>query len=136
MRATPVHESARSGLRLFGMAAAALVLLAGAGCAGTSYRRQRAEDERLARSATESVRRLPGIGRRIEARAHGGVVTLLGEAESAAQSRLAQQAVEGLGGVARVNNLILVADSPAAAIAAPAEADSVLAARKPSAPAP
>jgi hypothetical protein len=136
MRATRFQPSPWSGFRLRGIAAGLLVLLAGTACASTSYQRQRAEDERLAREVTESLRqRLPVLGRRVEARAHGGVVTLLGEA-SAAHSRLAQEAVEGLAGVARVNNLILVADSPAAAVAAAAEADSVLAARAQPAPAP
>ena len=116
---------------------ALLLLLAGAACASPAYHRLRAADEQLSRKVNASLReQLRGTCPGVEARAYRGVITLLGQAQTPAQRGIAQQAVEGLPGVERVNNLILVADLSAAANAAPAEADSVVAARVQPAPAP
>ena len=116
---------------------ALLVLLASAACASPAYHRLRVADEQLSRNANASLReRLPATCRGVEARAYRGVVTLLGHAETREQHGLAERAVEGLPGVDRVNNLILLADFSAAAMSAPAEADSVAAARVQPAPAP
>lgn len=114
-----------------------MVLLAGASCASPAYHRLRVADEQLSRKATASLRdRLPATCRGVEARAYRGVITLLGQTETPEQRGLAQQAVESLPGVDRINNLILLADFSAAAVTAPAEADSVAAARVQPAPAP
>lgn len=116
---------------------ALVLIMAGASCASPAYHRLRAADEQLSGKANASLReQLPDTGRGLEARAFRGVVTLLGQAQTPALRELAQQAVESLPGVDRVNNLILVEDLSAAAIAPPAEADSVVAARAQPAPAP
>ena len=137
MGATTNNRIVRPGSRPRVTGWALLVVVAGASCASPSYHRLRAADEQLSRKANASLReQLPGTGRGVEARAYRGVVTLLGDAQTPAQRGLAQQVVEGLPGVDRVNNLILVADFSAAAMPAPAEADSVAAARAQPAPAP
>ena len=106
---------------------ALLVILAGASCASPAYHRLLVADEQLSRKANASLReRLPASCRGVEARAYRGVVTLLGQAQTPAQRELAQQAVEGLTGVDRVNNLILVADLSVAALAAPLEDENKL----------
>ena len=136
MGATTSNQILRPGPRPRVTGLALLLILAGASCASPAYYRLRAADEQLSGKANASLREQPGIGRGVEARAFRGVLTLLGQAQTSAQRELAQQAVEGLPGVDRVNNLILIADFSEAAIAAPAEADSVVAARVQPAPAP
>lgn len=137
MGATTINRILRPGPRLSVTGWALLVIVGGVSCASPAYHRLRAADEQLSRKANASLReQLPGTCRGVEARAYRGVVTLLGDAQTPAQRGLAQKAVESLPGVERVNNLILVADFSAAAMPAPAEADSVAAARVQPAPAP
>ena len=137
MGANTINRILRPGPRSRIRGWALLLILAGVSCASPTYHRLRLADEQLSQKANASLReRLPAGCRGVEARAYRGVVTLLGPALTPAQRELAQQAVEGVPGVERVNNLILVADFPAAAMAAPAEVDSVAAARVQPAPAP
>lgn len=136
MEATTSNRILREGPRPRVTGLALLLLLTGVSCASPAYYRLRRADEQLSRTANASLReRLPADCRGVEARAYRGVLTLLGQA-TPEQRGLAEQAVEGLPGVDRINNLILVADSSAAAMAAPAEADSIAAARVQPAPAP
>lgn len=110
--------------------AAVLAGLAAAGCAGSAYARLRHADEGLSHAANRSLRAQGFPARRVEARAYRGVIALMGRVASPEEFARAERAVEGLPGVRRVNNLILIDESsPRTAESAAAKGTPLVAAR-------
>jgi osmotically-inducible protein OsmY len=101
-------------------AAIGVAILGAGGCGSSDYARRREADSSLTAQVGERLAADPAlIDANVAARTHSGVVALVGEAPND-QARLEAERVAGaVPGVARVDNLILVAkgDSKAAASA-------------------
>lgn len=87
-----------------------IVILGAAGCGSSDYARRRDADQRLSARVGERLAADPALSAaNLAARSHSGVVALLGEAPSE-QARVEAERIAGaVPGVARVDNLILVA---------------------------
>ena len=103
-------------------AAIAIAVLGAAGCGSSAYARRTNADRALSAQIGERLAADPALSAaNVAARSHSGVVALVGEAPND-EARLEAERVAGaVPGVARVDNLILVAkgDSRAAGSAPP-----------------
>ncbi|HEX9149414.1 MAG TPA: BON domain-containing protein [Thermoanaerobaculia bacterium] len=103
-------------------AAIAIAVLGAAGCGSSEYARRTDADRTLSAQVGERLAADPALSAaNVAARSHSGVVALVGEAPND-EARLEAERVAGaVPGVARVDNLILVAkgDSRAAGSAPP-----------------
>ena len=101
-------------------AAIGVAILGAGGCGSSDYARRRVADQSLSAQVGQRLAADPAlVDANVAARSHSGVVALVGEAPND-QARLEAERVAGaVPGVARVDNLILVAkgDSKAAASA-------------------
>jgi osmotically-inducible protein OsmY len=123
----------RSQRRTRLVATAAVLLSAAAvavGCGSSAYARRTAEDQRLSARVEERLAAMSALARaRVEARAHWGVVALLGEVPDEQWKHAAEQLAATIPGVVRVNNLILVVKGASQAEGSPPPAGSLLIAR-------
>jgi hypothetical protein len=90
------------------LAAILLFAFLAAACGTSSYARRRSEDRQVSQVVNEALR-VAGIPiGQVEAKSYHGVVALIGEVASEQEKSRAETAVGGVGGVVRINNLILV----------------------------
>jgi hypothetical protein len=105
------------------------IAILGAGCASSTYARQREADRQLSEHVAEQLASVPALSTaKVAARSHWGVVALVGEVPDEDSKREAERVAGGVAGVVRVDNLILVikGDSRAGA-SAPAASTLILA---------
>jgi hypothetical protein len=100
-----------------------------AGCGSSDYAVRKQADEQLSARIGVELARAPALfTATVEARSHWGVVALVGEAPDEESKREAERIAGSVPGVARVNNLILVAKGDSRAEAsAPAKSALILA---------
>ena len=101
-------------------AAIGVAILGVGGCGSSDYARRRDADQSLSAQVGERLAADPAlVNANVAARSHSGVIALVGEAPNDLARLEAERVAGAVPGVARVDNLILVAkgDSKAAASA-------------------
>lgn len=99
-----------TGTVLFALSACLAAALSSVGCGSSDYARRRDADRSLSAQVAQRLAANPALATaNIDARSHSGVVALVGEAPTEEARLEAGRVAHAVPGVARVDNLILVA---------------------------